>query len=59
MIGGSAAFNIIFTQTNNIIVMTSLTDFGPWAIFFSDIYIKPWARCIPYFYGLFFGMIYT
>ena len=35
-----------------------MKDFGNWNQYFVDVYIKPWARCPPYLYGVLFGMLY-
>lgn len=35
-----------------------MKDFFNWNRYFVDVYIKPWARCVPYFYGVWFGLAY-
>ncbi len=54
----SLVFAFIWTFNHNVIVSTHLSDFDRWGTFFADVYSKPWARCSPYFLGLFFGILH-
>ena len=53
----SFAFTMYQTFTHHYRNMTHLTDSNP-PEYMGDVYIKPWARCPPYLYGLFLGMMY-
>lgn len=55
----SFCYNMYYTYENGVHNMTQLEDFGTQAEYQLDIYIKPWARCGPYLYGLLLGIMYV
>ena len=54
----SLIFTFVWTYQNGTFTITHLADFGKWGNFFADVYVKPWARCPPYIFGLFCGILY-
>lgn len=56
---GAAVFTFVWTYQQEVFVLTHLVDFAKWGTFFSDVYIKPWARASPYLFGLFLGIIFS
>jgi hypothetical protein len=58
LIIGSIIFTFMWTFNHNIVVTTHMNDIDRSGKFFTDVYIKPWARCPPYFLGLFFGILH-
>lgn len=56
---GSAVFTFVMSQINGYTQITHLSDFLTWNTYFADVYIKPWARCAPYLYGLILGIAYN
>lgn len=55
----SLTYNIIFTQQHNQKIFTDLASLQAMANYFMYVYIKPYARWIPYILGLFLGVAYT
>jgi hypothetical protein len=58
LIGGSLAYNFHAVQTGHYVAITHRSDFAKWSTYFPNVYIKPWTRCPPYFYGLTLGLLY-
>jgi hypothetical protein len=54
----SLIYNFYVVQTNGYVAITHRSDFVQWISYFPDVYIKPWTRCPPYFYGLTLGLLY-
>ena len=58
-IAASFIFSMVSTYVNGYHHPTHIDDFNTWNVYMVDVYIKPWARCPPYLYGLLLGMMYT
>jgi hypothetical protein len=58
LIAGSIAININYTEEHKQKLFTDLTALLNFQNYFVDMYIKPYARCTPYFMGLFAGIAY-
>lgn len=58
LIIGSLITNFVMVQANGYVAIAHRIDFIKWNKYFPDIYIKPWIRCPPYFYGLTLGLLY-
>ena len=56
---GSLLFTFFWCYNQKMHVLTHLNDFSNWGDFFTDLYIKPWARCPPYLFGLLLGIFYS
>jgi hypothetical protein len=58
LIVASLVYNFYVVQKYEYVAITHRTDFVKWITYFPDVYIKPWTRCPPYFYGLTLGLLY-
>lgn len=54
----SFAFNMQQTYDHRYKNLTHFSDFDTVQQYQLDVYYKPWARCPPYLYGLFLGILY-
>lgn len=55
----SFSYNFIVTYQNDYVLVAHLADFRKWSRYFPDVYIKPWSRCPPYFFGLVLGAFFV
>lgn len=52
-------FVFVYTLVNNIKIYADITEvMNDSPDFYSDVYIKPYGRGVPYFIGLLFGILY-
>ena len=58
MMVGSMVFSFMWTYNHNAILITHISDAQQQGNYFADVYSKPWARCSPYFLGLYFGILH-
>lgn len=54
----SLIYNFVEVQVNEYITVAHRRDFKKWNSYFPNVYIKPWIRCPPYFFGLVLGLLY-
>lgn len=52
-------YNMYYVSENHVHTLIHTADLGLQGNYQQDIYIKPWARCPPYLYGLLLGIMYT
>ena len=57
-VAASFAFNMQQTFDNQYRHPLHITDMANWGNYMLDVYMKPWARCPPYLYGLALGLLY-
>ena len=54
----STIFVFIFTINYNVKIYSDIAEFGDTTAWMLGVYIKPWGRCVPYFMGLVFGVLF-
>ena len=54
----SFAFNMYYTFNHGTRHPLHTEDLVNWGTYMQNVYIKPWARCSPYLYGLALGFLY-
>lgn len=54
----SLIFNYVYTFEEEIRIFTDLDAFVNFQDFMLNLYIKPYGRCVPYFMGLVFGLLF-
>lgn len=56
---GSSVYTFLYTQLNDITIFLDLTSSSNYVEYMHDVYIKPYGRCLPYFMGLLFGILFS